>query len=234
MRVPSSARRTGARKKPVHFEYVQTERGQPWEAYLAGPIWWGYLHMTKPSKPCVAEVTGGALVCPFCRKPPRPVAVMKGWVPLYRRADSHACMVPVDEVQRDDLDALPPFTKVAVGRERGKGAQVWVRKCNVQDPAFSCTLPEKQVPADVTESLLTVWAMPEVTAFFSMSSDNALSLDIERGEERERAKEAGGQAPAVRPYVAPDPTDANKAFVDSVNRAKDRMSVYDPSKNGKK
>lgn len=177
MRIPSTPRRTGARNKPVHFTYVSVERGQPFDAYLAGPVWWGHIHMLKPSKPCVYELTDGAIACRFCGVPPRPVAVVKGWVPLIRRSDTWPICVPVDEVQRDHLDALKPFTKVVVGRERGKGVGVYVREAMNQEPKWSSTLPEWGAPADITESLINMWKLPEVTAFFCapQSSDKPLS-----------------------------------------------------------
>lgn len=147
MRIPSTPRRTGARNKPVHFSYVSTERGQPYDAYLAGPVWWGPLHMLRPSKPCVYELTGGQVACRFCGAGKARVAVVKGWVPLYRRLDNTAICVPVDEVQRDHLDALKLHTKVTVGRERGKGVGVWVRASLNQEPAFASSLPECNAPA---------------------------------------------------------------------------------------
>jgi hypothetical protein len=136
MRIPSTPRRTGARNKPVHFTYVSVERGQPFDAYLAGPVWWGYLHMLKPSKPCVYEITGGQVACRFCGAARAPVAVMKGWVPLYRRIDGLACCVPVDEALRDVLEPLKCFTKVTVGRGKGRGVGVWVHPCLEQSPEW--------------------------------------------------------------------------------------------------
>ena len=178
MRIPSTPRRVGARNKPVHFSYVSTERGQPYEAYLAGPVWWGYLHMLRPSKPCVYELTGRQLACRFCAPGAKArVAVVKGWVPLYRRNGGDAICVPVDEVQRDHLDSLACFTKVTVGREKGKGVGVFVRACLNQEPAWASSLPEYSTPADITESLINMWQLPEVFSFFCgpVAGDNGLS-----------------------------------------------------------
>jgi hypothetical protein len=134
--------------------------------------------MTRPSKPCVYELTGGAVACRFCASGKARVAVVKGWVPLYRRTDGLAMCVPVDEVQRDHLDALPTFTKVTVGREKGKGVGVWVRSCMNQEPKWSSSLPEYSAPADISASLINMWALDEVHQFFACArpSDNALSL----------------------------------------------------------
>lgn len=176
MRIPSTPRRTGARNKPVHFTYVGVERGPPTEAYIAGPTWWGWLHMSKPSKPCVYELTAGATACRFCSIGNHRVAVMKGWVPLYRKIDGLAWMIPVDEAQRDIVDALKTFAKVLVGRGAGRSVGVWVQPATNQEPVWSSTLPERSEPADVSTSLLTVWAVPEVTSYFCRASDNAVSL----------------------------------------------------------
>lgn len=178
MRVPSAPRRTGARNKPVHFTYLPIEPNAPFEAYTAGPIWWGPLHMLKPSKPCVYEITSGAVRCRFCASSKRPLAVMKGWVPVYRRQETLAQLVCVDEAQRDQLDALALHTKVVVGRGKGKGVGVYVQLCTNPEPKYVTTLPERQVAADVTESLLTMWNIPELNSFFgrAVASDNPLSL----------------------------------------------------------
>lgn len=170
MRIPSTPRRSGARYKPIHFSYVGVERGQPFDAYLAGPVWWGYIHMTRPSKPCVYELTREQVACRFCGASKARVPVVKGWVPLYRKVDGLACCVPVDEVQRDHLDTLKPFTKVTVGREKGKGVGAWVRACLSQEPVWSSTLPERMEPADITESLIVMWSLPEVTSFFARAA----------------------------------------------------------------
>lgn len=235
MRVPSAPRRTGARTKPVHFTYVGVERGQPTEAYIAGPTWWGYLHMSKPSKPCVYEVTGGKIECRFCRAGRHRVAVMKGWVPLYRRVDTLAWMVPVDEGQRDRIDALDTFTKVMVGRGGGKGVGVWVQPCTNQEPAWSCTLPERSTAADVTESLLTVWAVPEVLAFFGRASDTAVSLTHAATPDGGETPPAQDAPPAVRPYTPTEGDGAAQAadYTATVNRIKERVGALKPSANGR-
>lgn len=176
MQLPSQPRRASARNKPLHFQYVTVERGEPFEAYLAGPIWWGFLHMTKPSKPCVFELTGGKIECRFCGTTRIPI--MKGWIPLYRRIDGLPMCACVDEALRDNLDGLKLHTKVQVGRGKGKGVGVWCAACLNQEPVYSSTLPERQQPADISHSLITMWNMPEVTAFFARPvSDTAASLN---------------------------------------------------------
>lgn len=213
MRIPSQPRRTGARSKAVHFTYVPTERGQPYEAYLAGPVWWGELHMLKPSKPCVYAITGGEIACRYCGQPPRPIAVMKGWVPLIRRADTWPICVPVDEVQRDHLDTIKPFTKVIVGRERGKGIGVYVRMATNQEPAWSSSLPEWNEPADITESLINMWKLPEVTQFFCSraTSDKPVS-PVKAAASAEESDPSTSDPFAARNGV-------NDAFVRTMRRA---------------
>ncbi len=232
MRIPSTPRRTGARNRPVHFSYVPTERGQPWEAYIAGPTWWGFLHMTKPSKPCVYEITGGQVPCRFCGVGRAPVAVMKGWVPVYRRVDTLACMVPVDESLRDGIDALEFGAKVQVGRAKGKGVGVWVQPCINQEPKWTSTLPERSAPADVTESLLTVWKLPEVSAYFGRApqSDNAVSLDAPAPapalEEKPAPNDPGRQG------RAPVPPAVGGAVDEAARRMLARLSKGERSANG--
>jgi len=235
MRVPSAPRRTGARNKPVHFQYVNTERGQPWEAFIAGPTWWGYLHMTKPSKPCVYEITNRALECRFCASGKARVPVAKGWVPLYRLVDGEPVMVPVDEAQRDKIDNWRVFTKVTVGRARGKNSGVFIQMCTSQEPKWGSTLPERTVEADVTESLLRVWGVAEVTSFFSGASDNAVSQEREGNFEvtRECIDPTTKPAPgASGKYVPPDDARLNGPD-DSLKRTLGRAKLFEPSPNGK-
>jgi hypothetical protein len=133
--------------------------------------------MLRPSKPCVYELTGGKVACRFCGGVKSRVAVVKGWTPIYRRVDNTPICVPVDEMQRDHIDNLKLFAKVMVGRERGKGVGVYVRAALNEEPKWSSTLPECQAEADVTESLIRMWALPEVFNYFASAapSDNTVS-----------------------------------------------------------
>lgn len=235
MRIPSTPRRTGARTKPIHFQYVPTEKGQSWEGYIAGPTWWGPLHMTRPSKPCVWEVSGHAIPCRFCGGT-RPVAVMKGWVPIYRRVDAQACCVPVDESLRDVVDALPLFCRVTVGRAKGKGAGVWVQASSVQEPKWQTSLEERKRAADVTESLLVMWDVAELTTHFAtLPSDNALSLIADRPTESARERAADAHKPDAQPYTAPGDDAMMRGTDAAVNRLKEHAAKWDqkPSANGK-
>ena len=220
MKIPSQPRRTGERKSHVHFQYVPIERGQPFEAYTAGPAWWGYLHMLKPSKPCVYELTGREVECRYCGKARMPV--MKGWVPLYRKWDGFPVMVCVDESLRDSIDPLKLHTKVNVGRGKGSSVSAWVQMSLDQEPRYVTTLPERQVEADVTVTLITVWDLPEVTQFFcSKSSDNALSLNTKGSTD-------GVPAPAPAATDSSDPAGAYLLDADSFGgllplRARDKI-----------
>ena len=178
--------------------------------------------MLRPSKPCVYEITGGAVACRFCGAGKARVAVVKGWVPLYRRLDGLACCVPVDECQRDHLDSLKCFTKVTVGREKGKGVGVWVRSCMNQEPEWSSTLEERTRPADITESLITMWALPEVTGYFGRgaSGDNGVSLD------------AATNQPATVPAPVADRMSAGPAVDGAVKRLLDHAKKAERNGNG--
>lgn len=132
--------------------------------------------MLKPSKPCVYELTGREIECRYCGKARMPV--MKGWVPLYRKWDGFPIMVCVDECLRDSIDTMKLHTKVHVGRGKGSSVSAWVQMTMDQEPKYVTTLPERQVEADVTMTLITVWDLPEVTQFFCRpASDTAVSLN---------------------------------------------------------
>jgi hypothetical protein len=189
--------------------------------------------MLRPSKPCVYELTGGKVCCRFCAQSKARVPVVKGWVPLYRRTDGTAICVPVDEVQRDHLDALKCFSKVSVGRERGKGVGVFVRAAASQEPVWSSSLPEYSTPADITESLINMWALPEVFEFFGGGrvSDNGLSL-------QSAAVGGAGAKESPRPAEQPPHAPANRlkgpvTMGGEVDRLLKHVAEQDAEKNGK-
>lgn len=177
MTIRSTPRRGGDRPRHVHFAYTATDRGGKWEAWTAGSTIWLWVHCSWKSKPCVAELTGGELVCEFCTR--RQIPVVKGYVPLYRCSDAKPVCVIVDEACRDHLEALPHHTRVYVARERTRGSYVTVTRALSQEPAYQSTLPERKIAADITDSLLRMWQMPELIDWHARTqqiSDSAVTV----------------------------------------------------------
>lgn len=216
------------------FSHVPVGSGMKnvWTGWLAGEPYWAQAHEHKPpatlgTKPCLTWLTDGALVCPRCKPRVRPTWI--GWVPIYREVDHEPCIVIVHETVMDLLSELTYGTRVMVGRS-AETSSVYVRRAESQSPRFKSDHEQRQGPRDITPDLLMMWGIPTLDQWLRCgagTSDNAVSLDTDRSEEREE------QAPAVKPYSGVDHLDANQAFVDSVNRAQNRLKAYDPSKNGK-
>lgn len=167
----------GAGSGHVHFRYVGTDPGDRWFAWVAGPAYWLLGHPSSRSKPCLDWLTEKALPCAICSplKPP----VMMGYLPLYRQIDGAPVMVVVYETVREKVDALKLHKRVQVGRELGEADSVWVSLALEQNPRFQTTLKQREQPADVTETLLRMWKMPELVNWYrcqTPQSDNPVSL----------------------------------------------------------
>jgi hypothetical protein len=154
--------RTAAR--PIYFGYVQTPKNSQWEAYVAGPAWWGMCHYAGKTKPCLHWVSDGALECPMCAsvKPPE----MVGYLPVWRAIDGRPVMVLVHEITREVVDSHGLHVRVLVGRGVDKTDGCYVIRAIKPGIAFSTTMAEKLRPADVTHSLLTMWRLPTLTAWY--------------------------------------------------------------------
>ena len=178
MSLPQIPPRRGDNPRHVYFTYVGCDRGYTFEAWTAGPTMWFAMHPSTKSKPCLEEMTSGKLACPFCRA--GKLAMVKGYVPLYRSADAKPVMVVVDEAVRDKVDRIDTFTRVKVGREKSRGSTVWVTPLILQEPHWQSTLPERQRAADLTFTLLRMWQIPELQDWYNkqprLHSDTAVSL----------------------------------------------------------
>ena len=177
MPLPNAPPEGGGDSRRMHFAYVGTDDGDRWNAYLAGPAWWGWCHKSTRTKPCLDFLTGGALECPRCLAGKEPL--MTGYVPVYRQADGAPRSVIVADVSREVIDPMKTHTRVLIGREMDATAAVWMVKAPDPRPLFQTMMKAKQNPADITSSLLTMWAIPELVAWYRalpVVSDNAVSV----------------------------------------------------------
>ena len=174
MSLPQIPPRRGDSPRHVYFTYVGCDRGYTFEAWIAGPPMWFAMHPSTKSKPCLEEMTGNHLKCPFCAA--GKLAMVKGYVPLYRSADAKPVMVVIDEAVRDEVDRIELFARVKVGREKSRGSTVWVKRLLVQEPKWQSTLPERQRAADLTFTLLRMWQIPELFDWYR--NNQALAEDL--------------------------------------------------------
>lgn len=165
MSLPQAPRRGDGCARSLHFRYLKGYKGEELFAWLAGPVMWFDMHTSdQGSKPCLHRMTGGELTCRYCRyKEP----VCKGACGWYHAQDKKPYMLYLDESKRDEYDAFRPFSRIKFGREKVKGAPVWAALCLNQEPAWSSPLPECQRPADLTESLLRIWDLPELVLWYN-------------------------------------------------------------------
>lgn len=164
------------RRKRRHFSYEATRANQKWTAYIAGKTWWTWVHGTKRSKPCAAEISGGELSCEYCRQKLAPI--VKGYVPLYRESDYKCVCTCLYEEQRDVIDDLPLHVRVIVGRERKESDPIFVMRHLMPTPLFLAPNAECEVTADVTSSVLSLWGDRDLIEWYRVThgaSDNVVS-----------------------------------------------------------
>lgn len=230
MALPQTPPGGGDRRRALHFGYVKTFHGTNWHAWLAGPAHWFSCHTKGKTKPCLNEMTGGELTCERCALA-HAVEVV-GYVPLWRETDSKPVMVIVHEYTREVVDALKVHQRVTIGRGDEKSDGVYVVPALKPEPRFHTTLPEKMRPADLTETLLKVWGIPELATWYRQTEGQAPAPAPVPTPKKSDGKAFGPMhAAAARRYTGPaEPVAAD--LDDLMNRIKHKASVL-PSTNGK-
>lgn len=235
--LPQAPKRGKDPRRPQHFGYLPIAKGEKVTGYLAGPVQWFDMHTSDlGSKPCLELMTDGALSCPYCADD---VPVVKGACPFYHSTAHKPHMVWLDEGDRDKVEKFRFLLRVQFWREKYKGAPLSVEPCLSQEPEFFSTLPEKNRAADVGESLLRMWKMPHLTAWFrggSPDSDNAVSTGRAPAADRKPAKPRPGRvdpmyAAAHRKVDAA--MNGTGATDDALDRLLKRGAAAPPSQNGK-
>lgn len=231
MNVPKASPGEGPKKERDHFPHWSIGGGERHFAYIAGPTAWVIGHPSdKGTKPCLCWMTTNALPCRFCALGKCPCRL--GYVPLYRAVDWKPLLVIVYDEEQEWIDKTNTHDRVQIGREKEKGARLWVRRCLEQEPKYATTVTRRQHPQDVDESMLTLWKMPELMSWLAHRrvSDNAVSLeaDIARGEAKVVSE-------SPQPYTPPAGDGAAQAadFGSIVSRIKGKAGGLKPSANGR-
>lgn len=177
MSLPQTPPGGGGRRAHVHWVYIPTPKGKNWTAWIAGPCHWYTCHTKGKSKPCLHCMTGGDLTCELCS--PFEVPVVIGYQPLYRECDGRPCQVVVHEYSREAIDAFKLHQPVRIMRGEGSTDSVAIMPQLGSAPRYTSRLAERLRPADLTETLLRMWSMPELTEWYRQThghGDNAVSL----------------------------------------------------------
>ena len=181
MKLPNAAPGEGRQSDRDHWNNWEVAGGQKHHAYYAGGTQWFVAHPSdKGTKPCLEWMTGGKLPCRWCHAAKVPQQI--GYVPVFRAVDYRPLFVIVYQEEREWIEMLRLHDRVQVGRESERGARIWVRVCLDQTPAFTTTLARRMVEADITQSLLTLWKLPDLTAWLTTTSDNPVSIPLKAPE----------------------------------------------------
>lgn len=148
----------------MHWCYVSTQCNSNWHAWSAGPCHWYQCHTKGKTKPCLHEMCSGELSCPLCEAGQGVEPI--GYQPLYREVDAKPVMVIVHEYTREVVDAIQLHKRVTVGRAAEQSDGVYVVPALKVDPKYYSTLSERMKPADLTESLLKIWKIPELIEWY--------------------------------------------------------------------
>lgn len=171
---------------PEQFSYTPTAGGaKPWSGWCACEPYFCKAHevprtfgteIKKITKPCLGWITNGALRCPWCK--PFVTVPWVAYVFLYREVDTKPVCVIVHDSAFDLLEKLNYAHYAIVGREVGEANSVYVRLALGQKELRSVR-PSRQCAADPTNSLLTMWALPELVEWYAKqaeASDSPVSL----------------------------------------------------------
>lgn len=176
MPLPQKGPREGASNRRVHFPFICTPRGGCFRAWIAGPCHWFDCHTVGRSKPCLCEMTGGELECDKDHDIDEPRTI--GYQPLFQCDNGRPGFVIVYDYARDQIDALKHRFEVMVSRGKGKSDTVAIVYERLTAPLYHSSRADLMRPADLTESLLRIWKMPELTCWYRQThglSDNAVS-----------------------------------------------------------
>lgn len=157
----------------MHFRYVGTKIGSTWHGWIAGPPQWYWCHTMHRTKPCLKELTDGQVECALCGQARAPQNV--GYLGVYREVDAKPVLVVLHDEQMERADQLRLHERVLIGREDNAADGVWVSPALKPQPAYHTTLKERMVACDLTNTLLKLWALPELTAWYRKGEQPAAS-----------------------------------------------------------
>lgn len=221
----------------IYWQHVSTPRGiKAWTAWIAGPVLWFKCHQLKRTKPCIEEITDGELECPWCAGGV-PKHTM-GYIPLYRELDAKPCYELLYDDAREDLDRLKLHERVMVGRGPGKTDTVYVMKCSVQTPVWQTRDPQRMRPADLTTSLLRMWAIPILIQWYSETERVSIPAPKATALTTDTAVTLP-EAVAAKEVPPEDQGDVGPMYTAAMRRAKERSKAWvedvkKGSSNGKK
>ena len=148
-------------------------------------------------------------------------------------------MVVVHGYSREQVDALKLHDRTLIGRGLSENDGVYALRALSPTPRYQSTLTERMKPVDLTETLLRVWGIPELTDWYRRThgaGDNTLSLPQgvavkENGQPYGPEYQAAAKRAGALVVNDPATDEALNAIMKSLKDKMDR--VPEPSRNGK-
>lgn len=138
-----------------HWTVEKRKNGKTITGWIAGPCVTVDCHQCEPTKPCLKKYLGAEHECVGCNNLFRVDST--GYQPIYRHMDGRPVVVIFHRDQFERLDALRHGQHVLIGWPEEKNVGAWIRKDT--GPAFTTTLAERKVDADICHWLPILWKL---------------------------------------------------------------------------
>lgn len=206
--------------------YWKVPNGGKETGYMAGECYGCYGHRVNHHKPCLKELTGGELSCPWCGV----VEIeWRGYVPVWDQDWTlKYALIPEDYLE--SVDMIPHRARIIGSRGAAKMSPLVIRAAEV--PALR-PLPEKSPyrdPIDMFAICRKLWKLPALDAWYA--STHARDAGAVAGAPPLNLADFGGmtRAAAARLNERDGQAAVNQEFVEAVRRG---ALPPDPKPNGK-
>lgn len=167
---PDPRKRRGETPHATHFKVLngKTECG-----YKAGELYGCYGHRTYAHRPCLIELTGGELSCPFCAA--NDPVTWRGYLPIWDR-DFALRYALIGEPLYESVDMIPHKAQLIGSRDKSVRAPLVIRAA---DAVMIRGLPEKRPwcdPVDMYAICRVLWKDASVDAWWATTGAKKLGL----------------------------------------------------------
>jgi len=212
-----------------HTTYLKTANGEKHSCWKAGEIYGCPGHRTYTHQPCIAQLTDGALVCPYCKSGIE--TVFRAYVPVWDQ-DWTLRHALIGEDIFESVDAIPHLDPVCVTRGKNPISPLIIRpQENLLRPPPRRAPWDKEV--DMLAVCLTLWQDEMLAKWF------ATHKPAEEPKSKAEPKKSNGKpfSPMTRKaaerYSPPADERAEQVeYEQVVNRLKQNAAKLPPASNG--
>lgn len=176
-------------------------------------------------------MTGGELECDRDHDIDEPFEL--GYQPVYAHSNGKPGFVLVYSYDRDQIDKLKLHSLVNIERSKKRGDTVAVGAASLTK-SYTSSREDLMRPADLTESLLRIWKMPELVGWYRLTHGK---VDPNIGELKKRVPKlkplkSDGKPfdtmheKAAEKYATDQAGDSSDVFDAVVNKAKNREEEH--------